>query len=186
MQRLNDNFHEEIIVRRKKGLYSLLYVLASMGMILFAIGAAMTLQFILQTPEEGGISVNWLFAIIFVVCAGLAFLLFWSRNFMRVDYEYSFTNGSMDIAKVMNNKTRKEMMIFAVKDIELMAPIMTNGFDRFQSKTDVKNVRAWLNRDSKKYFMILRYNEQQTMLIMEPSEKMVKLIKKYNPIAVKT
>ena len=175
-----DNFHEEIVVRQNKGLASAAYIFANIFMVLFALVAAMFFPMILT--QQG---FNYMALIIVVLMGGLAFLLFYSRNFLKVEYEYSFTNGLFEVAKVINNRKRKEMMAFRIKEIELMAPIFTNGFERYQSMKDIKTVKAFLNRDAKKYFMVLRYKDEKTMLVLEPRSEMVRLMKKYNSQAVK-
>lgn len=183
MDKFMDNFHEEIIVRKNKGLFNLLYVLGTILMFVFALVAAFNLA-IVDFTRLGSFD-GWMPLIIMLVTAGIALLLYWGRNFARIDYEYSFTNGSVDVAKVVNNRARKEMLSFKAKDIEIMAPVMTNGFERYQSMNDIKTINAWLNRDRVKYFAVFRYNEQKTMLIFEPSPTMVKLFKKYNVMHVK-
>lgn len=184
MNKLTDNFHEEIVVRANKGLYNLLYFFAYIFMFIFGILAIISFQGLFNSIISGAFSVYTL--ITFVMLGGLTLLMFLLKNSAKIDYEYSFTNGIVDIAKVKNNTKRKELLTFNVKNLELMAPILTNGFERFQSMNDISKINAWLNRDMQKYFLVVRAGNKKTLLIIEPSETLIKLFKKYNMTAVKT
>lgn len=179
MERLSDNFYEEIIVRSNKTLSNILYALASLAMVVFAIIGVIGLQ-----GAMGSFSIPMI--IMFIVGGGLAFLMFRLKNSFRIDYEYTFTNGIVDIACVKNNTVRKELISFNTKNLEIMAPILTNGFERYQSMTNVKKIKAWLNRDREKHFAVVKKESRTIMLIFEPSEKLVELFKKYSPHTVKT
>jgi hypothetical protein len=175
-----DNFHEEIIVRKNKMLSGLLYILLNVLMVVLALIAAIFMQNILT---EQGVSLGA--AGVFLASGGLAVLIYFSRNFLKVDYEYTFTNGIIDIAKVINNKKRKELLSFHIKDAVEMAPIFTNGFNKYQSMTDVKKINAFVNRDNLKYFIYVPAAEEKKLIVMEPSDTFVELCKKYNMLNVK-
>lgn len=175
-----DNFLDVIIVRKKKGLYSLLYFFASLSMIVFALIASMSL---FQVVTEAGI--NYMFAIIFVVTGGFAFLLYWSRGLIKIDYDISFTNGLVEIARVANNIRRKEICKFYMRDVEVGAYTTSPNYNRYTSMKDMKKLKAWLNKDEKKFFVVVRINEEATLLTMEANEEIIKLMHHYNPRNVK-
>ncbi len=186
MNRYNDVFHEEIIVRQNRTIFNILYTFLNIFMYIFVIFAIISLQGLLAavTNPEIPILNN---AIVFLAFAGITVLIYFNKDNLKMDYEYSYTNGVLDIARVKNNKIRKELLSCNTKDeLELVAPIMTNEFNRYQNMSEIKKVNAWLNRDIKKYFAIIRKENQKYMLIFEPSEKFVSILKKYNPQKVKT
>ena len=186
MNRYNDVFHEEIVVRKNRTIFNALYTFMNISMYIFAIFGIITLQGVLSSFGNPEISLLNTIAT-FLGFAALAVGSYFYKDNLKMDYEYSYTNGIFDIAKVKNNKTRKEILSCnTVEERELIAPIMTNGFDRYQSTSDIKKINAWLNRDMQKYFAIIRKDNQKTMLIFEPSEKFIATLRKYNPQKVKT
>ena len=185
MNRYNDIFHEEIVVRKKMGIYNALYFFVNIFMYIFILLAIINLQGIMSSIGNTSALISTV--VMFLVFAGLAVLIYVYKGNLKMDYEYSFTNGILDIARVKDNKSRKEILSCNVKgEVELIAPIMTNDFNRYQSMSDVKKVNAWLNRDIKKHFAIIRKDNQKIMLIFEPSEKFMSTLKKYSPSKVKT
>jgi len=185
MNRYNDVFHEEIVVRKNRGIYNVLYIVLNIFMYIFAILAIISFQGILRSFSDTSTLINAV--VIFLGFAIVAVGSYLYKDTLKMDYEYSYTNGIFDVARVKNNKTRKELLSCNTKEeLELVAPIMTNDFNRYQSMNDIKKVNAWLNRDMKKYFAIIRKDSQRTMLIFEPSEKFIATLKKYSPQKVKT
>lgn len=76
------------------------------GVLLILIGA-----FIFFTLSTGGILIV---ALGFVLCT-------FSKDSMNVEYEYIFTNGDIDVAKVIAKKRRKNILSVGVDSIAKMA-----------------------------------------------------------------
>lgn len=185
MNRYNDVFHEEIIVRKNKGFSNALYAFLNIFMYLTGFLAAMSLMNLIQSFANTELLISNLVSI--AGFGGVAVGIYFYKDTLKTDYEYSYTNGILDVAKVINNKKRKEILsVDTKKELELLAPIMTNGFDRYQGMSDVKKINAWLNRDMKKHFAIIRKDNQKMMLIFEPRDEFVNVVKKHNPSKVKT
>lgn len=183
MNTYRDDFHEEIIVRANRGTANILYLIVNIFMYIFAIFAVISFQGVLGSIGNSGALPNSI--VVFLGFAVLAVGSYFFKDNLKIDYEYTFTNGIVDIAKVKNNKTRKELISFDAKHLEIMAPILTNGFERYKSMGEIAKINAWLNRDREKYFIIVRKGPKKTMIIIEPSEKLIALFKKYNPHALK-
>ncbi len=185
MNKYNDVFHEDIVVRKNRSAYNAVYFILNILMYFLIVLTIIGFQGIFQSLGNSQAlisSILW-----FIGFGGLTALIFFYKDNLKTDFEYAYTNGILDIARVKNNKTRKELLSINTKEeLELIAPIMTNDFNRYQSMSDVKKVNAWLNRDIKKYFAVIRKDNQKIMLIFEPSEKFIAVLKKYNPQKVKT
>lgn len=175
-----DNFLDVIIVRKKKGLYSFLYFLVSLIMVILGLIASMN---VFQIIGESGI--NYMSAIIFVVSGGIAFLIYWQRSNLKIDFDISFTNGLVEIARVSNNIKRKEIVKFHIKNVEVGAPISSPNFNRYLSMKNIKKHNIFLNRDEKKFFLFLRIGEVSNLIIFEYNEELIKLMKQYNPRNIK-
>ncbi|MCK5128212.1 MAG: hypothetical protein KAQ68_00055 [Clostridiales bacterium] len=175
-----DNFLDVIFVREKRGLYNLLYYLASLVMVLLGITAAVTLSFVYV---DGKIDV--IYTIIFVLSAGLAFLIYWQRGNIRIDYDISFTNGFVEIAQVANNTKRKELVKFNMKDVEVAELASSPNYNRYTSMKNYKKIKVFLNKDSKKFFIVVRVQDATHLITMEYNKELVELMKQYNPRIVK-
>jgi hypothetical protein len=180
-----DNFLDVIIVRKKKGLYSLLYFLASLFMIGFGLLAAMNVFSIIGQSEDSGISINFMSLIIFVVAGGLTFLLYWSRALIKIDYDISFTNGFVEIARVANNIRRKELCRFYMKEVEAGGYASTPGFKRYDSMKDIKRYKAVLNSDAEVFYVFVVVKDSKALVTFEANQELIELMHKYNPRTVK-
>ena len=181
-----DNFLDVIIVRNKKGLYSLLYFLANLLMIVLGVVAATFLFQIMQATEDGSASFNLPALIFFVFSGGLAFLLYWSRALIKIDYDISFTNGFVEIARVANNIRRKELCRFYMKEVEAGGYTTSPSYARYASMKEIKQYKAVLNRNAKVFFLFVIVKDQKALVTFEAtSEELIKLIHQYNPRNVK-
>jgi len=90
-----DDFLEIIAVRHKQGLYTLLYYVCWLFIVVFALVAAFALPGILGTnPDNGRLAFSWLNLLITVAFGGAAYLLWRGSDNCRVEYDYTFTNGT--------------------------------------------------------------------------------------------
>lgn len=169
-----DNVKEEIVVKRRRSLSMLLYVIIWFTMIISAFFGSCSLMGIMSN----GFNLNAL--IWFVVFGGGAVLMWFGKDYLRVEYEYSFTNGVVDVAQVINNRRRKELASFRTREVEIVAPIDDPKLHNFESRPNLKKIKAVLNADSAIYFACFRKNEVQYLLYFEPSKEFLQLMRIYN------
>ena len=96
-----DNFKEEVIVKRNRGLNSLMYVMCWFFMIVFGLIGLINLSALM-----GG-NFNWQVIVQLVIFGGMAYLIWRYKDNYRTEYEYTFTNGDLDVSKVLGNTRRK-------------------------------------------------------------------------------
>jgi hypothetical protein len=149
-------------------------VLAIIWALLLGLMAAISLNALLSS----GLSIANI--IFFVFLAGSALLLWFGKDYLRVEYEYSFTNGVVDIAQVINNRRRKELASFKTKDAEIVAPIDDPKLRGIEARPNIKKIKAVLNSDNAIYFACFRQNERQCILFFEPSNEFLRLMRIYN------
>lgn len=169
-----DHFLEEIVVKKNKTANEILYFLSIIVMVLTALYAVMMLQLLFYA-----FSVFQL--IVVLLNAGIAVLLFFFRDRLRTEYEYTFTNGDLDFAMVFNNQKRKSLGSLKVNKVEAFGPVNGNGFQRFISMPGVKKNNWFLNRGSELYFFYVQKENNKRVIIFEPSEEMVGYVKQYLP-----
>lgn len=170
-----DNFREEIVVRRSgRILYSLVYVVAFITMIITGFIALISLMQLLNGFFDVSLVISLL------VSGGLTFLIWRSKDNLRTEYEYSLTNGEMDFAKVMGNTRRKHLLSIHVKNAEQGGPVDSDAYRRIASGPNVKKTDFTLNTDTRHYYLYYLRDGVRNIIHFEPSEKMVALIRLYN------
>jgi len=168
-----DNFHEEVIIKRDRTLLDILFSLALVMMIFLAVLAFMGLQAIIA----GNFDVV-LIAYTLLTGAGAVFL-YMRRDRLRTEYDYTFTNGILDFAQVFNSAKRKPLGTMNVKNVEACGYVSSGSFHRYATMPDVKRMNWFLNRDSELFYFFFVKDGVKKMIVIEPGEKMVALIKQY-------
>lgn len=171
-----DHFREESVSKYRAGISSFLYIIAWLLMIIFGIVAVF--------GASGLMSMRNLLpnAIQLVVAGGLAYGAYVLKNNQRIEYDYTFTNGIFDIAKVINNSKRKKLLSVNVREIDQLAHTSDPGFQRaLQNPSINKKYNYFLNKGGGLYYAVLIHEGSKDLLVFEPSEEMLQLFKTYNP-----
>lgn len=108
-------------------------------------------------------------SIIFIV---LVFLDIYMFRRLDVEYEYVYFDGDVDIAKIMNKQSRKDLFSCNIKeDMDIIAPTESPELQRYQ---DLKTLDySTKNPGNKTYTMVTLYKGQKVKVIFEPNEKML-------------
>ena len=160
-----DNFYEQLITTHKTTAYKLVN--------------AMLYIF-------GGLSLITLGSIpIFVTCLILAVAAFFLKKKLYVEYEYAFTNGEVDIDKIVEMKKRSRVLTFSVKNVELIAPENSQYVKDFSNRPN-KVLSLFPNTtDRAVYVAMVTGGNERFELRFVPDEEFLNLCYKYNPRAVK-
>ena len=169
-----DHFLEEVVVKRKNGLNRILYYLSWVIMIFSAIIASMTLGTLTS-------AFSWFSVIVIVISAGIAVYTWFFHDKLLTEYEYTFTNGSLDFAEVYNNKKRKSLGSLNVRNVEAFGKVTSSSFQRYLNMPNIKRMNWFLNREAELYYFYFTKDTDKKMIILEPSEEMVENIRKYLP-----
>ena len=119
-----------------------------------------------------------------VLSIGAAVLLFLLKDHFKLEYEYSFTNGSLDFAKVMRSVKRKELGSMNVANVSACGHVAHQSFQKFLAMKDVTKRNWFLNRDGNLFYFYYVKENKKNMIIIEPSEEMVEMIRHYLPVGV--
>lgn len=169
-----DRFMEQVVVKHNRGLNEVLYVLSMVMMIFFGLIALMGLNLIFMA-----FSVGLLIELLF--CAGAAVFIFFFRDRLRTEYEYTFTNGDLDFAMVFNNQKRKSLGSLKVRNVDAFGPVSSQSFQRYVSMKDIKRNNWFLNRGAELYYFYFQKEGNKRLIILEPNEELVDYIKQYLP-----
>ena len=164
-----DHFMEEVVVKHNRGVENSLYILSNIVMVLSALWALMCIQMLFMQFSIYGL-------IEALLTAGVAVLLF-----LRREYEYTFTNGDLDFAQVFNNQKRKTLGTMRVKNVEAFGPVDSNAFRKLINMPGLTRRNWFLNRGAKLYYFYYQKENQKTIIILEPSDELVEMIRKYLP-----
>lgn len=160
----DDIFVEEMVVRRKT-VWNLL-----LSFVMVAAAVALTVLLWLVVPF-----INTVLILI------LWFGVYLGIKFQYVEYEYSFTNGDLDIDKIMAKRKRKRVVEINHKQIKVMAPYTAE----FESETRDYKVSEVLDASSSKnaagrwFFIYEKQDGSCTFVVIQPSKRLREAMRKY-------
>ena len=169
-----DHFLEEVVTKRNNTVNRIIYYFSWVVMIIAAVFASLTLGTLTM-------NFNWMSVITIVVSAGIAVYIWFFHDKLLTEYEYTFTNGSLDFAEVYNNKKRKSLGSLNVRNVESFGKVSSSSFQRYLSMPGIKRMNWFLNRDAELYYFYFTKDSAKKMIIFEPSEEMVSYIRQYLP-----
>ena len=172
-----DNFKEDIVSPRSNALGNVLYALCWVFIVLFGAYALMMLQVVM-------VQFSVLTLVTVAMAAACAVLLFFIKDQLKVEYEYTFTNGSLDFAKVFRQAKRKELGSMNVKNVSACGHVAGIGFRRYLSMKDIEKKNWFCNRDGNLFYFYYVKENKKHMIVIEPSEEMVDMIRRYLPAGV--
>ncbi len=164
-----DNFKEEVVVRRHTGLAGLLYYLLWIIMIIFVLIGVIMINVVLQTIGNG---FQWTSLIWIAGFLGIAVLIWFKKDNLKVEYEYTFTNGTLDVAMVLNNSKRKYLAEIPMKLVESAGSVKHPSFNRFLQDKQIKKHNWFLNRDNDLIYLYFTKNSVRRLAVIEPSKEM--------------
>jgi len=171
-----DHFMEEIVVKRRRAFQDIVYYLANITMVMTALLGFMGLSNLMMAFSAEGLIMS-------AIMVGIAAYLFFRKDRIRTEYEYTFTNGELDFAQVFNNKKRKALGTMRVKNVEAFGPVDSDGFRKLVNMPGLARKNWFLNREAELHYFYYQKEGKKTMIILEPTQEMVKMIKKYVPQA---
>jgi hypothetical protein len=162
-----DNFHEVLITTSKITTYKALNVLMYVCGIL------------------SGILLGSLNIIPAMFLMAITVGIFSYKKNIFIEFEYDFTNGEIDVDKIIEMKRRTRILTFNVKDIELLAEENSTFIKEFSNKP-LKEINA-IPSDFKDviYVAMITGSGEKVKLRFAPDEEFIALCYKYNPRATK-
>lgn len=173
-----DNFLEEVAVKRNKGVQSLLYAMCWVAMIVFGLIAFVLFSTLTASTSMGALIVN---IVACLALAGAVFLIWRVKDNFRTEYEYTFTNGDLDVSKVLGNSRRKYLTCLPMKNVEACGLVSNaNAFKKWLNKPGVKVHNWFLNRDAQLVYFYFVKNNVQHLMVVELSDEMIRVIRSQN------
>ena len=172
-----DQFMEEVVARRNKSSESLMYALSYIVMIISGIIAIFMFNLITMAISSQGFSSGMVLDIaVTLAMIASSVLVFLYKDRIKTEYEYTFTNGTMDFAKVFNNRKRKNLGTMNVRNIEACGMVSSGSFQRYLKTPNIKRINWFVNRDAELFYLYFQKDSVKSLMILEPSADMRALI----------
>ena len=100
----------------------------------------------------------------------------------NIEYEYDYTNGSLEIAKIIDNSKRKKIVNVESAEVKLVAEIGTNESLRFDH-VKLKTFDCSAHDSEMKDYILVAHNEAKGYdfkVLFTPSDKLLTAMERYN------
>ena len=168
-----DSFVEQIVRKHSRGIDYVKKLLVLVATFL----VALFLLFVV-----GGF-LPQLFAMGFMASVGVLFGGYYLSSNLNIEYEYLFTNGELDIDKIIAQRKRKRLCTIDVRSFEQFGVYTENV------KTDniATTIVATDNTGVGIYYAIFKHSKLgQTMLLFTPEERFLEAMKTHLPRSIRT
>lgn len=118
-------------------------------------------------------------AVLFVICAVITVIVLMNRN---IEYEYDYTNGSLEIAKIVDNSKRKKIVSIESAELRMVAAVGTNESLKYDN-VKLKTYDCSAHDPNIKTYILVAHSEAKGndfKVIFNPSEKLINAMMKYN------
>lgn len=128
----------------------------------------------------GGMA-NIIMFIFAIACGLLCALFYFMAQRVKIEYDYTLTNSTLDIAKIMNGKNRKKLVSVEVSSIIDMQPITADNFQKLFNDNSVRKVNMFLNKGTHLYYMLIVKDGKRVAIVFEPDQQLIEYMKLFNP-----
>lgn len=179
-----DNFREEVASKHNRLPGMILYGLSWVGIVVFGIIATMAFSSLTSVIMSGQLVPILITIAQMLIFGGLAVLIWFKKDNAHIEYDYTFTNGDLDVGKVFGNSRRRLMTSLAMKNVEAAGKVTHQSFQRFMNDKDVKKHNWFVNREADLcYFYFVKENDKKVnvkhVIVLELSDEMLTMAKPY-------
>ncbi|MDO4621928.1 MAG: DUF6106 family protein [Eubacteriales bacterium] len=153
---MGDTFTEVIVpVKRNAGSYALQTSMVILTV--FCLGMGMFAVSLLMWVGAALIAADW----------------FVFRR-LNLEYEYSYANGDLDIAKIYSKQTRKNVCSIALADVIAAAPEGSSHLDSYRKLPTIDYTTGTAEDMKKAFVIVANIKDKPTRLLLMPNEKIMK------------
>ncbi len=121
-----------------------------------------------------------IFPLFFAPGVMFLFMMLWIRSLMDLEFDYTYTNGELEIAKVKGSVKRKELVNIASSEIVVMAPSHTAPVKSYIGRRMKTYDCTSHDAGMKYYVLIFKKNGREMKLIFQPNEEIIDRMKRAN------
>lgn len=113
------------------------------------------------------------FLVCFILAVAVGCLTYWLSLRWKLEYEYTYVKGELDIDKIMAKSRRKHCVVLDMEHTEIIAPEGAPQLEDYKN-TPCKSMDFSSGiEENKKYIMYTSYQNEMVRIVFEPSEKML-------------
>lgn len=173
-----DNLYEQVIIDKRKSCVIKYYACSTTAIILIMFATVMTAYFF-----SGGLA--WIFLIPLILSLGGAFVLLIAKDYAYSEYEYDFIAGTIEVARIINNKRRKTLVKFECSDIEVLSQNKPEKSERYASMPNIRVLKAVFDiKTDDVFFAYFTSNGRKYLLYFAPDKELMTAIKKHIKVRV--
>jgi hypothetical protein len=106
----------------------------------------------------------------FIIIAGMLWYLFQFRS--NREYEYSYFDGEVRFAKIMNKSRRKRLGVYSMDEVFLIAPSGDRSMYKYETDATIKKIDYTSGRkDVPCYEMVVKTETGVRLISFEPDDK---------------
>lgn len=180
-----DTYIEELVQKKKEAKEYAITALLILGGIILTMFFVM-LMLALPLVIEGAF-VQMITMLCPILILALWYGVYILNTKLSIEYEYILINSSFDVDKIMSKKGRKRVVSIDIKDATLIASTddnMNNHIYKNPSGVKIINCSA-LSETLNTYFIDCTVEGERSLILIQPTSKMIEAFSKFNPRAVK-
>lgn len=159
-----DNFNEWIVKRKKSAvdwLTTAIIWMAGLLVLYFSFGLLAVQNQLMPT-------------VMLLVDAGVIYGMYRLLTAQNVEFEYSVTNGDMDVDKIIARRKRVRLLSVNSKNFEYLAPLTEEHMPAFNDASITKRIDASSNTHAQNTCFAIYYkNSEKVCLVFEPTQGML-------------
>ena len=171
-----DQFLEQVASKRNSGIQSLSIAFAWAVMVITGLYGLLLFTQITYAFSES-VTAGIVQIVATLIFIGAAVLIFLFKDRLRTEYEYTFTNGTLDFAAVYNNVKRKALGTMNLKNIKACGKVASGSFNRYINLPGIKRSNWFANREADLFYIYFEKENMKRIIIREPNEEMERLIR---------
>ncbi len=113
--------------------------------------------------------------------AGVGYGGWYLLTSFNIEYEYSFTNGEMDIDKIIAQRKRKRLITVVCREIESIGKYNAAAPAHTEFKTKIFACADEKDTENTWYLVYKSVNFGKTLVVFTPPEKMITAMKPFLP-----
>lgn len=136
---------------------------------------------ICTVPSFLGMMVSYYVTPVLIMLVALVVWILWRRT--AKEYEYIFTDGSLDIDVIYGQSTRKHLLTFDCRQCRMIVPAKEPRYEHqiYDDRFDKTLYACSGQVDENTYVIIGKVGEKKYRVFFEPNEQMQKAIHTYSP-----
>lgn len=112
------------------------------------------------------------------VAIGFGYLAYILIGRLKREYEYSYTNGELDIDVIYNKSSRKRIFSGQVRDFEIMAHTEDSSHQNSFSSVNTKMDCSTGILSDRSYTFVANYESKRVAITIEPNDEILALLAK--------